>query len=187
MIFFGIYFDPDRRFRLLSRQSQRPLLRTLLYLLIGLAQGVLLCLILILGLGLPVNNVPLFLLGSCLVSLVFVTMIQLFLIFFKNVGKFLVIALLILQLTSCGGTFPMETVPKIFDHLFPFMPMTYSVGLFKEAISGVGDNSLIFKNVGVLLGILVVTLGVTMILTILKKRKQGPDVLEENELRPRVF
>ena len=187
MIFFGIYFDPDRKFKLLSRNSNHPLKRTIVYLLIGLAQAVLLCFVLIIGLGLNVENLPLFFFGSCLVSLVFVTMIQLFLLFFKNVGKFLAIALLILQLTSCGGTFPMETVPKIFNHLFPFMPMTYSVGLFKEAISGTGDSALIMKNVSTLVGILVVTLAVTIILTIIKKKKSGIDLIEENALRPRAF
>ncbi len=187
MIFFGIYFDPDRKFKLLSRNSNHPLKRTIVYWLIGLAQAVLLCIVLIIGLGLNVVNHPLFFISSCLVSLVFVTIIQLFLLFFKNVGKFLAIALLILQLTSCGGTFPMETVPKIFNHLFPFMPMTYSVGLFKEAISGTGDNALIMKNICILVGILVVTLAVTIILTIIKKKKSGVDLIEENALRPRAF
>lgn len=187
MIFFGIYFDPDRKFKLLSRHSMNPLRRTLAYLLIGLAQAVLLCLVLMIGLGLDVNNLPLFLFGSCLVSLVFVTIIQLFLLFFQNVGKFLAIALLILQLTSCGGTFPMETVPTLFRHLYPFMPMTYSVRLFKEAISGTGDSTLIMKNVLVLTGILAVTLGITIVLSIVKKKRQGEGLLEGNEIRPRIF
>ena len=187
MIFFGIYFDPDRKFKLLSRHSRHPLKRTLAYLLLGLAQAVLLCLILMVGLGLRVNDLPLFILGSCLVSLVFVNLIQLFLLFFQNVGKFLAIALLILQLTSCGGTFPMETVPKLFHHLYPFLPMTYSVGLFKEAISGAGDSTLILKNIAALLGFLVITLGITTVLTLFKKRKQRQVQLEKGDLQARIL
>lgn len=172
MIFFGVYFDPDSRFKVLSRYSEKPILRTFAYLLIGLIQAILLCIVLMVGLGLKVSNLPLYFASCCLVSLVFISIIQLLLLFFSNVGKFLAILLLILQLTSCGGTFPMETVPKIFNVLYPFMPMTYSVGIFKEAISGTGDTTYIYYHGGILIAILVVILTSTLVLARAKKVKQ---------------
>lgn len=171
MIFFGIYFDPECRFKLLSRRSDKVIKRTFAYLLIGLLQAIFLCIVLIVFLGLKVENVPLYFASSCLVSMVFIAIIQLLLLFFSNIGKFLAIALLILQLTSCGGTFPMETVPKLFNHLFPFMPMTYSVGIFKEAISGTGDTSLILYHGGILLGILLIVIAITIVFSLLRKKK----------------
>ncbi|WP_455715598.1 YhgE/Pip family protein [Anaerosporobacter sp.] len=172
MIFFGIYFDPDNHFNLLSRKSTRVIKRSFAYLIIGLLQAILLCIVLSLGLGLKVENIPLYVVSCCLVSMVFISIIQLLLLFFSNVGKFLAIALLIIQLASCGGTFPMETLPKFYNIMYPFMPMTYSVGLFKEAISGVGDTSLILKNVLVLLAILVVVMGITVTLALIRKNKK---------------
>lgn len=175
MIFFGIYFDPDHHFNLLSRNSELGVKRSFAYLLIGLTQAVLLCIVLLTGLKLTVTNLPLFIASCCLISMTFIAIIQLLLLCFSNIGKFLAIALLILQLTSCGGTFPMETVPRFYNMIYPFMPMTYSVGLFKEAISGTGDSSLILKNVGFLLVFLVGSLLLTLLMLQLQKNAKSKD------------
>jgi putative membrane protein len=173
MIFFGIYLDADGKFKVLSRNSDNKLVRTLIYLLIGVAQAFILAFVLLVVLGLEVNHLPMFL-GSCiLVSLVFISIIQFLLIFLKDIGKFVALLLLILQLTSCGGTFPMETVPKLFNVLYPFMPMTYSVGLFKESISGVGSSSLAWHNAVILLITFAVVIGVTLLFTAGKKVKEN--------------
>ncbi|BCN29156.1 YhgE/Pip domain-containing protein [Anaeromicropila herbilytica] len=175
MIFFGIYLDADKKFKLLSRESENKVLRTGAYLLIGVVQAVALAFILLVCLGLKVNHLPLFVASCILVSLVFISIIQFFLIFFKDVGKFLALLTLILQLTSCAGTFPMETVPKLFKVLYPFMPMTYSVALFKEGVSGVGSSSLAWYNGGILLAIFVIVTAVTLLLSVGKK-------VQENDL-----
>lgn len=185
MIFFGIYFDPDGRFQLLSRSSENVLKRSVAYLIIGLTQAVLLCMILLVGLNLTVTNLPLFFVACCLVSMTFITIIQLFLICFRNIGKFLAIALLILQLTSCGGTFPMETVPKLYNILYPFMPMTYSVGLFKETISGTGDTALILKNVGFLVIFMLGSLLLTFLFTN-RQKKNKSKVVAPQQLNPTI-
>ena len=71
--------------------------------------------------------------------------------------------LLILQLTSCAGTFPIETCPTFFQKLYPFMPMTYSVRLFKEALAGTWNGS-VTKDVLILVAIMVVfTLATTLL------------------------
>lgn len=163
MIFFGIYFDPDGKFKLLSRESNNKRLRSLAFLLIGFIQAIVLDLVLIFALGMQINNKLMFFVSTILVSMVFISIIQLLILFLRNIGKFLSLFFLIIQLTSCGGTFPIETVPNFFHVLYPFMPMTYSVGLFKESISGVGGNSLAWKNAGVLIVILVITMAITLI------------------------
>lgn len=180
MIFFGIYFDPDNHFKLLSRRSTRVIKRSFAYLIIGLLQAILLCVVLTLGLGLTVENMPLYFVSCCLVSMVFISIIQLLLLFFSNIGKFLAIALLIIQLASCGGTFPIETLPKFYNVMYPFMPMTYSVGIFKEAISGTGDSALIWKNILVLLTILVVIMGITIVFSFIRKNKDEVTSSEDN-------
>jgi len=142
-----------------------------IYLLIGFSQAVVLGIVLLLGLGLKVDNLPLYFLSCCLVSMVFISIIQFLMVFLKDLGKFLCMLLLILQLTSCGGTFPMETVPKLFNQLYNFMPMTYSVGLFKQSISGVSASDLLI-NTGVLFGILVVFMTLTLIFSNVKTKEK---------------
>ena len=174
IIYMGIYFDPDNRFKVLSRNSQKRSVRSFAYLLIGLAQAFILGLILIFALDLKVDNLPLFFLSSCLVSVVFVSIIQFFMVVFKDLGKFLTMLLLILQLTSCGGTFPIETLPVMFRVMYAFMPMTYSVGLFKESISGVVVGNTLY-NAGILFGMLVVFMTLTIVCSRrnLKKEMKG--------------
>ena len=65
----------------------------------------------------------------------------------------------------------METVPELFNVLYPFMPMTYSVGLFKEVISGAYPDNFISFNVFVLFAIFVVFTGLTLAFSIKKKAK----------------
>jgi len=45
-------------------------------------------------------------------------------------GKFFALILLILQLTSSGGTYPVEVAPKFFQTIAPYLPMIYSVDAF---------------------------------------------------------
>ncbi len=170
MIFVGIFYDPDNKFKILSRESDNKIARSFIYLLIGLGQAVALGVILIFALGLEVANLPLYFLSCCLVSIVFISIIQFLMIHLKDIGKFLSMVLLILQLTSCGGTFPMETVPDFFNALYKYMPMTYSVGLFKQSISGIRTDDLIL-NISVLAGILIVFMALTIIASILKSKK----------------
>lgn len=145
MIFLGTFLDTDSGFNILSRNSTRRFLRSFIFLGLGIVQAFILGKVLEIGLGLQVKNVGLYYLACCLFSVTAVSIVQFFMVNMKSLGKFLCIVILILQLTSCAGTFPMETLPKFFNVLLPFMPMTYSVGLFKEAISG-GDQTLVMKN-----------------------------------------
>jgi len=65
----------------------------------------------------------------------------------------------------------METVPKFFNVIYPYMPMTYSVGLFKEAISG-GDQTLVIRN-AVLLSVIAFTfISLTIIMTVMIRRRE---------------
>lgn len=170
IIFVGIYLDAEGKFKILSRDSEHKVARSFLYLLIGLVQALVLAEALRYGLGLKVANLPLYYAACGLVSVVFISIVQFLMVHLKDTGKFLSILFLILQLTSCGGTFPMETVPKFFNVLYPYMPMTYSVGLFKQAISGVDKNEALY-NAGILCIFLVVFMALTLLLSGMKSNK----------------
>ncbi|GHD84019.1 YhgE/Pip domain-containing protein [Streptomyces naganishii] len=57
---------------------------------------------------------------------------------FGPAGRILVLALLMLQLTSAGGTYPVQTSPAFFNDLHPFLPMSYIVDALRRLITGGG-------------------------------------------------
>ncbi|MEU8983591.1 YhgE/Pip domain-containing protein [Streptomyces sp. NPDC048309] len=57
---------------------------------------------------------------------------------FGAAGRILVLALLMLQLTSAGGTYPVQTSPRFFNAIHPFLPMSYVVEALRRLITGGG-------------------------------------------------
>lgn len=163
------YYDPEDRFKLLGKNAENKYLRTGLYFVIAVAQGIVLGFILKLGLGFSVTNTLLYY-GSCiLTSVVFFSILQFLLMKLGDVGKFLGILLLVLQLAASGGTFPIETVPSFFQAIYKFMPMNYTIRLMKESLIKI-DNGMIASNVWILIGIVVAFFGITLIIDYIKTR-----------------
>lgn len=73
-----------------------------------------------------------FIIYSLGVSFFFVMLMFLLVTVLKDIGKFLAFILLVLQLGGSAGTFPIETSPKFFQIIHPFLPMTYTVDKFRE-------------------------------------------------------
>ncbi|MBU8877375.1 YhgE/Pip domain-containing protein [Bacillus sp. FJAT-29790] len=117
---------------------------------IGIMQALLAVFILLAGLGLKVQSVPLFILFAIITSLTFIALIQFFVTLLGDPGRFIAIIILILQLTTSAGTFPLELVPNYLQPFSSFLPMTYSVSGFKAVISS-GDFSFMWHNAGILL------------------------------------
>ena len=174
------YYDPDDRFKLLGRNAQNKYLRAGLYFVISVAQGIVLGFILKAGLGFGVTNIWLYY-GTCiLTSIVFFSILQFLVIKLGDVGKFLGILLLVLQLAASGGTFPIETVPKFFQSIYKFMPMNYTIRLIKESLIKV-DNGMIAKNACILVGIFIVFMAITLIIDYLKtKHDKKANVTSKN-------
>lgn len=136
-------------------------------LIVGAVQSLIMLLVLQLALGLdPVNAVATYLF-TLLTAVAFAAIMQLLSAVFGTPGKFIAIVLLMLQLTSAAGTFPLELVPNFFRVINPFLPMTYVVAGLRQCISG-GDISRLLLNAGVLLAF---ALG-SIVLTTLTARRQ---------------
>lgn len=154
LIIVGLYYDPEKRFTILGKETTDRPKRLIYYTIIGIAQSIILPIVLVLALQFTVTNWLLFF-GSCiLIGLSFLS-IMLFMVFnFDDIGKFLAIVLLVVQLAACAGTFPLETEPTFFGAISPIMPMTYSVDLLRESFVSI-DSSLLIKDAAVLFGILI--------------------------------
>jgi putative membrane protein len=105
---------------------------------IGTMQAVILLAVVQFGLGLHPVSVAGFYAIGVLTALVSIAMMQMFNAALGAVGKLVSIILLMLQLTSAAGTFPLQMIPGFFQSLHPFLPMTYVIDAMRQAISG-GD------------------------------------------------
>lgn len=73
-----------------------------------------------------------------LVTACFAALVQWLNARFGAAGRILVLALLMLQLTSAGGTYPVQTSPGFFNAIHPFLPMSYVVEALRRLITGGG-------------------------------------------------
>ncbi|MGY0023386.1 YhgE/Pip family protein [Streptomyces sp. YJ-C3] len=74
----------------------------------------------------------------CLVTACFAAIVQWLNARFGAAGRILVLAFLMLQLTSAGGTYPVQTSPGFFNAIHPYLPMSYVVEALRRLISGGG-------------------------------------------------
>ncbi|GAB3644597.1 YhgE/Pip family protein [Streptomyces sparsus] len=86
-----------------------------------------------------------------LVTVCFAAVIQWLNARFGPAGRILVLALLMLQLTSAGGTYPVQTSPDFFNVLHPLLPMTYVVEGLRHLITG-GELWPVWRACAVLAG-----------------------------------
>ncbi|MGL4523766.1 MAG: YhgE/Pip family protein [Bacilli bacterium] len=120
---------------------------------IGTVQAVAAVCLLLYGLDMQAENVPMLFGMAILTSITFMTIIQFLVTTMHDAGRFVAVVLLILQLTGSAGTFPLEIIPESLQALNPFLPMTYTVHAFKAVISS-GDSSVWMQNAGVLVGMI---------------------------------
>ncbi|HYK71992.1 MAG TPA: YhgE/Pip family protein [Pseudoneobacillus sp.] len=95
-------------------------------------------------------------------SLIFMSIILFLVILLDNAGRFLAIILLVLQLTSSAGTFPIELTPPFFQTIHSLLPMWYTVQGFRTIIS-TGDYHLLQNDVMALMVYLVLSMLLTML------------------------
>lgn len=171
LILMGLYYDPDHRFKILGRNSENRGKRLVIYNVIGIIQAILLAFILQFTLGFEVTNGFVYY-GSCiLISEAFLAIIMFLFFNFQDVGKFLALVFLVMQLAACGGTFPIQTEPGIYQAIYPFMPMTYSVDLLRESFVSI-NSSFLIKDITILLVVMVVFNGLTFATSMLKAKKE---------------
>ncbi|MCF7522504.1 YhgE/Pip domain-containing protein [Levilactobacillus brevis] len=99
-----------------------------------------------------------------------------------NPGRFIAMVLLMLQLGGSGGTFPMEVTNHFYNVVHPFLPMTYSILGFRQAITS-GMSGMVGQAFWMLLLFMVIGLALlwpTMIWS-QKKHLMGLSQLDDNQ------
>ena len=117
---------------------------------VSLCQTTVLALGNILFLQVQVSNPLLYLICFWLAGLVFTFIIYSLVVSFANLGKAIAVFLLIIQVTSGGGSFPLQMLPDFFQVLSPFLPATHVINAMRAAMMGVYMNDF-WIEIGLLL------------------------------------
>ena len=170
MAYVVLYYDQKNRFSKLGSLNQNKLLQNILYIAIGAVQGIITAGLLKMGLGFEVQTTLLYYISNALIGITFMSIIQFLIRNFGDVGKFIALIILVLQLAASGGTFPVETINKSFQKLTPYLPMTYSIKLLRELLVPT-DTNFKSKYIWILIAITMLTLGITYCVDVIKVKK----------------
>lgn len=130
--------------------------RYLIFFIIGVMQALSVSIGNIVLIGVYVADKFEYILFSVLISTVFTLIVYTFVSVLGNVGKGISVVLMVLQISSSGGTFPIQVTPPFFQHINPFFPFTYAVGLLRESVGGI-TWSVAGKDIFILILFLIIT------------------------------
>ncbi|WP_232344070.1 YhgE/Pip family protein [Actinoplanes awajinensis] len=176
MINYMLLRPLNRRYLVSGAPAPRVTLAGLLPgVLMGLVQALLLYVVVRFGLGLsPVH--PWVSLGLLFgTAAVFAGIMQLIGAAIGAPGRIVALVLLMLQLTSSGGTYPVQTTPWIFQAIHPLLPMTYVVEAMRHAVDG-GNSAPIVHGALILAGFGAVAFLLTVLVAARQRRLRSADL-----------
>lgn len=162
MFYIVLYYDKENRFKKLSIENKNHLQRTGLYHLLATLSGITLAILLQILLDFKITNLLLYYISIVLIANTFVAIIEFLITNFKDIGKFIALILLVLQLAAAGGTFPIETVTAGFRWLHKILPMSYTINLLKESLIKI-ESTLLTKNFMIVFAIFLVFLVINIV------------------------
>lgn len=138
---------------------------------------------LIMAFGLQVDHVGLFYLIAWLFAMASMYLIMFLSMWLDNPGRFFAMILLMLQLGGAGGTFPMQITNHFYNVIHPFLPMSYSIMGFRQAItSGINGGTV---NFAIFFLILVSVIFLALLWLVMnhlqKKHLMGVSQLDDNQ------
>jgi putative membrane protein len=137
---------------------------------IGLIQSIIVDMVVLFGFKLHVASTPMFILSSVIISFTFMTFILMLVTVFGIVGKFAAVTLLVLQLATCGGTFPGELSIPLLREIGQILPMAHSLRGLQDVIS-LGDWSQLQEQTLILICYLIVAAGIAWITSHIQHKK----------------
>ncbi|WP_043535933.1 YhgE/Pip domain-containing protein, partial [Actinomyces polynesiensis] len=153
----------DRRPSPTERWWMAPLRPAVTATILGVAQAVVLMVVTNWSVGLHAVDVGGLVLLAIASSLTFVALNQMFVATLAYRGRFVSIAFLCLQITSMGATFPIETAPRFFQWIHPWLPMSYTQLAFREMLAGSGATHAVRNCLLVLLAYFLVAVVLTFV------------------------
>lgn len=102
-------------------------------------------------------------LTASLTAFTFSLLIYSLAISFGDVGKAIVVVIMVMQIAGSSGTFPIELLPEIYQKFYRFFPFPYAIDAMRECICGMYGNYywqqigylLLFAAAALVIGLLV--------------------------------
>lgn len=138
------------------------------FVIMGVAQAVILMGVVHGALKLQIDNVGAFYALGIIASIVFMAIMQMIMVVFKIPGRIVAIVLLMLQITSSAGTFPVQMTPSFFRAVHPYLPMTYSILGLRQAMAG-RNSGAIASSIGILVIFGIIAIAITSIVDCVKR------------------
>ena len=168
MCYVVLYYDQKHRFGIFDSEYKNKILQDFAYLGLGVIQGIVTAFLLKVTLGYNVDNLAVYYAISALIGVCFTGIIQFLIRTFGDVGKFLALIILVLQLAASGGTFPVDTIAKGFRWLNPLLPMTYTINILKDCLIATETNFVV-RNSLIIIGYTVLAIVLTLVVELIKK------------------
>ncbi len=181
MLYVIFYYDQKHRFGILDHENGNKILQNCIYLGIGALEGLLTGYILKVLLGFNVASTGIFLFECVLVGMAFTSIMQLLIRNFGDIGKFLSLIVLVLQLASSGGTFPVETIDKGFQVFTSWLPMTYTIRIFKDCLIPT-NASLVGKNTMIVLLILIASFIANTVIEFIRAKNKKSEKIDNKSV-----
>lgn len=138
------------------------------FVIMGVVQAVILMGVVHGALKLQIDNVGAFYALGIIASIVFMAIMQMIMVVFKIPGRIVAIVLLMLQITSSAGTFPVQMTPSFFRAVHPYLPMTYSILGLRQAMAG-RNSGAIASSIGILVIFGIIAIAITSIVDCVKR------------------
>lgn len=142
-------------------------------------QALILSFVLIKGLESNPASITWFYLSNVFISIVFFSISYGVSHAFGIIASPIMFIVLLLQLSSSGGTFPVETAPKFYGIVGKIVPMTYSINTLRMVISGI-NLSLLKQNISIMLIFMIVSLGGGLLIRSLLNMRKNRSVTINN-------
>lgn len=131
--------------------------------------------------GLPVHNIGLFYFTAFVSAWCYMAIVMFLAMTFDNPGRFVAMILLVLQLGGAGGTFPIQVQGQFYQFIHPYLPMSYSLYAFRNAISSGISSQLLIKSYTVLILLILLFVSLLRYSMQLLQKKHMHDVSAVND------
>lgn len=139
--------------------------RYILFFLVGQTQTLITVLGDLFYIHIQCHNPFLFWLAASISSFVFTLFIYSLTVAFGNVGEALAIVVMVIQVAGAGGTFPIQTLPEIYQKIYKYFPFPYGMDAMRETIGGIYQLDY-WKNIGTLGIYIIISLVIGLVVAI---------------------
>ena len=157
--------------------------RFILFFLIGQAQAAVIIAGDIFLLGCAPVHPWLMWFSAAVTSLVFVMLIYALTLSFGDIGKAMVVIIIVLQIAGSSGSYPIEILPPVFGKIYKFFPFPHAINAMREALCGTyGHDYITYLLYLLIFGVVALAIGLFVRKPFLGMNRFVSEKIEETEV-----